>query len=55
MDKANFYKYALTKVPKGKHIVAIDFLAFQNKYVAVLANEGQVYPFTGKIYEPDLK
>lgn len=52
MDKKTFYQYALTQMPKGKNIVAINFHAFENRYVAVLANEGELYPFRGMIYEP---
>ena len=52
MSKPEFYQYALSRVPAGKHIVAINYHAFQGRYVAVLAKAGTKYPFTGKIYEP---
>jgi hypothetical protein len=43
----SFFQFALTQVPPGKHIVAINFLTFENRYVALLANEGELYPLGG--------
>jgi hypothetical protein len=52
MNKKQFFEYAKKQVPKGMYISAINFLVFENRYVALLANVGELYPFRGRIYEP---
>lgn len=52
MSKKDFYFWALERIPKGKEIAAINYLCLENRYVALLSNEGSIYPFTGKFYEP---